>query len=119
MFWQAALFSHRGLEMVKKQCHVWSKCAQTLPLSTRLTARPIFSREKRRFSKDHLQGIVTLCLPWFRDFLTDKLPNFSSIFFSFSSSIFNVLFKTFSKYKNLFNKYTSKKKRGKIKIKTG
>ena len=50
------------------------QCAQTLPLSTRLTARPIWNKtknkdfmksvayEKRRFSKDHLQGIVTLCL---------------------------------------------------------
>ena len=25
MFWQAALFGHRGLEIVKKQCHVWSQ----------------------------------------------------------------------------------------------
>ena len=24
MFWQAALFSHRGLEMVTKQCQIWS-----------------------------------------------------------------------------------------------
>ena len=25
---------NRGLEMVKKQCQVWSQCAQTTPLST-------------------------------------------------------------------------------------
>ena len=46
------------------------QCAQTLPPSTSLTARPIwdktknkrsFSYEKRCFSKDDLQGIVTLC----------------------------------------------------------
>ena len=24
MFWQAAFCSHRGLDMVKKECHVWS-----------------------------------------------------------------------------------------------
>ena len=56
--------------MVKKQCQVWSQCAQAPPLSTRLTARHIWVKAKNELvflkivgfhviMKDHLQGIVT------------------------------------------------------------
>ena len=73
---QAALFYDRGLEMVKKQCPVWSQVCTNSPLSTRPTAKPILVKTKTKdFMKtadfhieiasfhfkteDHLQGIVT------------------------------------------------------------
>ena len=62
--------------MVKKQCQVGHQCAETPPLLTRLTARPIWDKTKNKDftktagfhmkitgfhfkTKDHLQGIVT------------------------------------------------------------
>ena len=58
--------------MVKNNVRSGHQCAQTPPLSTRLTARPIWDKTKNKafmetagfhenwkFSKDHLQGIVT------------------------------------------------------------
>ena len=40
--------------MVKKQCHACYQCAQTLPLSTRLTARPIWDKTK---NKDFMKSV--------------------------------------------------------------
>ena len=52
--------------MVKNNVRSDHQCAQSPPLSTRLTVRPVWDKtkkkgfhENRRFSKDHLQGIVT------------------------------------------------------------
>ena len=53
MFWQVAFFYHSSLEMVKKQCQVWSPIAQTPPLSTRLTARPIWDKTKNGTHEMH------------------------------------------------------------------
>ena len=47
----------------------------------------------------------------------DKFPWLFQYSFSFSSIFFSVLFNKFTKYKNLFNKYTSTKNQGKNKNK--
>ena len=83
MFWQAALFGHKGLEMIKKQCQVLSpRCTNFASFNKanckihrdktknedfmNSVMKSAAFHEKHHFSKDQLQGIVTLCFLFFK-----------------------------------------------------
>ena len=67
MLWQAALFYHSGLEMVKKQCQVWSPMCTNFSSFNKATARPIWDKIKQESqmaydTAESFPGVYVFCI---------------------------------------------------------